>query len=118
MVLKMLAMSLFFTSTVMANSSAVVWTENGSIQRVSQADINQAKKPILGYVYDLRLKENLCYEGNDFEVIRILTSGLQRRGTELCDGNLSIKDSVINLGPCAMPSIHDQEYSLVLPVCQ
>ena len=116
--LKICAIFLIFTSTAMAATSAIVWTENGTVQRVSQADINLAKKPILGYVYDLRLKENLCYEGNDFEVVRILTSGLQRRGTEICDGNLSIQDEDIHLGPCAMPDVHDEEYSLVLHNCK
>ncbi len=116
--IKICAVWLFLTSTAMATTSAVVWTENGSVQRVSQGDINLARKPILGYLYDLRLKENLCYEGNDFEVVRILTSGLERRGTEICDASLSIKDGVIHLGPCAMPSVHEEEYYLVLSACK
>ncbi len=116
--LKICAVLMLLTSTAMAATSALVWTENGSVQRVSQEDINLAKKPLLGYLYDLRLKENLCYEGNDFEVVRILTSGLNRRGTEICDASLSIKEGAINLGPCLMPTIHDEEYYLVVPACK
>lgn len=102
----------------MANPSAINWMENGSPQQVTQADVNTAKKPILGYVFDLRQKQDICYQGNDFEVIRVLTSGLNRRGAELCEGHFEINEGTITLGPCWMPGIHDDAYTLVLPTCK
>lgn len=101
------------------NPTTVFWTEeDGCKKQVTQADINEAKKPILGYVFDLRSKPDLCYTGVDVQAIRILTTGLKRRGNELCDGNLTVKDGTITLGPCWMPEIHDEPYYLELPVCK
>lgn len=114
-----LLIALSFATTAMADQSALVWMENGNVQRVTQADVNASGKGILGYVHEQRLKDGLCYEGKDFEVINILVSGLNRHGNEMCDGTISVSGiGVITVGPCVLLDHQDDLYYLSAPVCK
>ncbi len=99
--------------------AAIQWTENSQLIRVTIADVRNSVTAPLGYVLDLTKKQNLCYEGKDFEALDLIHAGLNRRGIELCDlYSIVTGNGTIVVGPCQQPSVNEEFYTVSLPICQ
>ena len=98
--------------------AAIRWTENAQTVRITMEEIKNAAVPPLGYVLDFPKKQNLCYEGKDFEAVDLLFAGLNRHGVELCDKYIIVTNlGTLVVGPCQQPNIHEEFYSAEVPAC-
>ena len=108
------------TMQVMAADTvtSVQWTEDGAKKVVTLADVKASAAPLFGYVRDLTLKQNLCYEGKDYEAVDLVYAGLNHRGTEICDSYFVVTgNGTLVVGPCQQESVSPDFYSAQLPVC-